>query len=80
MKEILNQYYFSSPLGPKTIFVLGFKLRISCLLGSCSTTWVMPPAHFALVTFEIGSHIYAQTSSYHHSPICTKYFNTIKTK
>jgi hypothetical protein len=29
------------------------------LLGRCSTTWATPPVFFALVIFEIRSHIYA---------------------
>jgi hypothetical protein len=35
--------------------VLGFKLSTLNLLGRHPTTWVMPPALFALVIFQIGS-------------------------
>jgi hypothetical protein len=36
--------------------VLEVELRVSHLLGRCSTTSAMPPALFALVISEIGSH------------------------
>jgi hypothetical protein len=36
----------------------GFELRALPLLGRCSTTWAMLPALFALVIFQIGSHIF----------------------
>jgi hypothetical protein len=34
--------------------VLGFKLRASWVLGRHSTTWAMPPVHFAQVILEMG--------------------------
>jgi hypothetical protein len=36
----------------KSFFVgLGFEFRDSCLQSRCSTSWITPPVHFALVTF-----------------------------
>jgi hypothetical protein len=36
--------------------VLGFKLRASCLLIRCSTTWALCQPFFELSIFEIESH------------------------
>jgi hypothetical protein len=40
--------------------VLGLGLRNSLLPSRCFTTWATPPALFALASFQIGSHIFAQ--------------------
>jgi hypothetical protein len=37
---------------------LTYELRSMDLVGKHFTTWVTPPALFALVTFQIGSHIF----------------------
>jgi hypothetical protein len=50
-------YHWTS--SPTSIFfvVLGFELRVSHLLGRCSTTWAISPAiFFVMGFFEIGSH------------------------
>jgi hypothetical protein len=31
----------------------GFELRASSLLSRCSTAWVTPPVHFALIILEV---------------------------
>jgi hypothetical protein len=33
--------------------VLGFKLRVSCLLGKCSTAWATPPTIFGFGFFSL---------------------------
>jgi hypothetical protein len=40
----------------------GFELSALHLLGRHSITWVTPPALFALVTFQVGSHILLRVS------------------
>jgi hypothetical protein len=39
--------------------VLGFELRALHLLDKCSTIWDTPPAFFASVICETGSHVCA---------------------
>jgi hypothetical protein len=48
---------------------MGFELRGSCLQGRPSTAWTTSPAAFALVTFYIGSHLFAQADLDHHPPV-----------
>jgi hypothetical protein len=42
---------------------LVFELRNSCLLGECSTTWVIPPVLITLIIFHIASWSFCQGPS-----------------
>jgi hypothetical protein len=50
-------------------FQMRFELRSVGFQGKTSITWATPPALFALVIFEIASHVYAQASLDHDPPI-----------
>jgi hypothetical protein len=54
------------------LIVLGIQLRASCLLGECSTTWVMPPVLLLFVClffFQIRSCTFVCSVLNHDSPI-----------
>jgi hypothetical protein len=48
-----------SSMKARIVFVvLKFEHRASFLLGRCSTAWATPPAYFALIILETGSHFW----------------------
>jgi hypothetical protein len=48
----------------------GFKLRASCLLGKCSTTWAMHPALFCFSLPQKAYHYFSSSWDYRHKPPC----------